>query len=156
MAAAVPRSAPRVVSAHQVSVDSLDAGATTREMTRASARSRSGQTGPSSAGSPSLTAMACAGGDVPVRQRPQDRRCLRGGDQRGAFQRRLDRVGHGFRQPGQVGQRLVLDPGAVAVGAPQVPGLVFVPLAFLVGVAAADPGHVHRRRLCCHDPHDIG
>ena len=39
--------------------------------------------------------------------------------------------------------------GAVSV-------MVFVPPAFLVGVAAADPGHVHRRRLSCHNPDDIG
>ena len=62
---AAPRSAPRVVSAHQVKVDSLDAGATTREMTRASVRSRSGQAGPSSAGSPSLTAMAWTAATCP-------------------------------------------------------------------------------------------
>ena len=62
---AAPRSAPRVVSAHQVSVDSLEAGATTREMIRASARSRSGQAGPSSAGSPSVLAMACTAATCP-------------------------------------------------------------------------------------------
>ena len=62
---AAPRSAPRVVSSHQVRVDSLEAGATTREMIRASARSRSGQAGPSSAGSPSLTAIAWTAATCP-------------------------------------------------------------------------------------------
>jgi len=55
----MPRSAPSVVSAHQVRVASLEAGASTREMTRPSARSRARQGGPSSAGRPSLAAMAC-------------------------------------------------------------------------------------------------
>src|SRR5712691_13437 len=95
-AAAMPRSAPSVVSAHQVRVDSLDAGATTREMTSASARSRSAQAGPSNAGRPSFA--------------------------------------------------------AIPVGAPQVGGLVLAAPALLVGVAAADPGHVHRRRLTSHTP----
>ena len=107
-------------------------------------------------GQPELDGHRVDGGDVPVRQRPQDRHRAGGGHQGGAFQRRLDRVDHGLRQPGQVRQRLVADFAAVAVGAPQVPGLVVAPLSFLVGVAAADPGHVHRRRLSCHDPDDIG
>ena len=61
----VPRSAARVVSAHQAKVDSLDAGATTREMIRASARSRSGPAGPSSAGRPSLAAIAWTAATCP-------------------------------------------------------------------------------------------
>ena len=107
-------------------------------------------------GQPELDGHRVDGGDVPVRQRPQDRHRAGGGHQGGAFQRRLDRVDHGLWQPGQVRQRLVPHLAAVAVGAPQVPGLVVAPLSFLVGVAAADPGHVHRRRLSCHDPDDIG
>ena len=59
----------------------------------------------------------------------------------------IDRL---VRQPGQAGQRLVPDLAAVAVGAPQVPRFVVVPLSLLVHVAAADPGHVHRRRLLAH------
>ena len=54
-----------MVSAHQVSVDSLDAGATTREMISASTRSRSRLAGPSSAGSPSFTAIACTAATCP-------------------------------------------------------------------------------------------
>ena len=46
-------------------MDSLEAGATTREMTSASARSRSAQAGPSSAGRPSLTAIACTAATCP-------------------------------------------------------------------------------------------
>ena len=46
-------------------MDSLEAGATTREMISASARSRSAQAGPSSAGSPSLAAMACTAATCP-------------------------------------------------------------------------------------------
>jgi len=46
-------------------VDSLEAGATTREMIRASARSRSAQAGPSSAGRPSFTAIACTAATCP-------------------------------------------------------------------------------------------
>ena len=67
-ALATPRSAPRVVSAHQASVASLDAGATTREMTSASARSRSAQAGPSSAGQAQPGRHRVDRGDVPVRQ----------------------------------------------------------------------------------------
>ncbi len=62
---ATPRSAPSVVSSHHASVDSFEPGATTREMIRASARSRCGQAGPSSAGSPSLAAMACTAATWP-------------------------------------------------------------------------------------------
>ncbi len=61
----MPRSAPRVVSAHQVEVDSLLAGATTREMTSASARSRCRPAGPSSAGRPSPAAIACTAATCP-------------------------------------------------------------------------------------------
>ena len=61
----IPRSVPRVVSAHQASVDSLDAGATTREITSASARSRSAQAVPSNDGRPSFTAIACTAATCP-------------------------------------------------------------------------------------------
>jgi hypothetical protein len=57
-ASAAPRSAPSVVSAHQVSVDSFEHGRTTLDTISATARSRSAQAGPSKAGSPSLPAMA--------------------------------------------------------------------------------------------------
>ena len=59
------QAAPSVVSLHQVSVDSLEAGATTREMTSPSARSRCGQAGPGSAGRPSLAAIACTAATCP-------------------------------------------------------------------------------------------
>ena len=61
----MPRSAPRVASDHQVRVDSLEAGAATREMIRASARLRSGHAGPSSAGRPSFAAIACTAATCP-------------------------------------------------------------------------------------------
>ncbi len=61
----MPRSAPRVVSAHQARADSFEAGRATREMISASARSRSAQAGPSSAGSPSFTAIACTAATCP-------------------------------------------------------------------------------------------
>src|SRR6266480_3221028 len=64
-APATPRSSPRVVSAHHVRVDSLEAGAVTREMTRARARSRCRPAGPSRAGSPSSLAMACTAATWP-------------------------------------------------------------------------------------------
>ena len=64
-APATPRSAPSVVSAHQVSVDNLEAGATTREMISASARSRCRPAGPSRAGRPSVRAMACTAATCP-------------------------------------------------------------------------------------------
>src|SRR6266481_5194685 len=69
-ASLTPRSAPRVVSAHQVSVDSLEPGLTTREMISARARSRWRPAGPSSAGSPSLAAMACTAATWPCGSDP--------------------------------------------------------------------------------------
>jgi hypothetical protein len=91
-------------------------------------------------------------GDVPVRQRPGDRHRLPGRDQRRAFQRGLDQADGLLAQPGQVGQGLVPHRAAVAPGAAQVGRLVFAAAALLVGVAAANPGHVHRSRLPCHTP----
>ncbi len=58
-----------MVSSHQVRVDSLEPGRTTREMISASARSR-GQAGPSSAGSPSLAAIAAAAATWPCGSDP--------------------------------------------------------------------------------------
>ena len=46
-------------------MDSLEPGATTREMTSASARFRWRPAGPSSAGSPSLAAIACTAATCP-------------------------------------------------------------------------------------------
>ncbi len=65
VAPSTERSAPRVTSDHQVSVDSFEAGAATREITRASARSRSGRAGPGSLGRPSCTAIACTAATWP-------------------------------------------------------------------------------------------
>ena len=87
-----PRSAPRVVSAHQVKVDSLEPGLTTREMISARARSRCGPAGPSSAGRPSFAGHGVHGGDVAVRQRPGDGDRLGGGDQLLALQPGVDQV----------------------------------------------------------------
>ena len=64
-APATPRSAPSVASAHQVRVDSSGPGRTTREMTRAIARSRCRPGGPSRAGRPSVRAMACTAATCP-------------------------------------------------------------------------------------------
>ena len=64
-ASATPRSPPRVVSFHQVRVDSLEPGRTTREMISARARSRARPAGPSSAGRPSVTAVACTAATCP-------------------------------------------------------------------------------------------
>ncbi len=64
-APATLRSGPRVTSSHQPIVDSLEAGRSTREMTSAYARSRSGPGGPSSAGNPSSRAMACTAAACP-------------------------------------------------------------------------------------------
>ena len=46
-------------------MDSLEAGATTRDTTSASARSRGRPAGPSRAGSPSLAAIACTAATCP-------------------------------------------------------------------------------------------
>ena len=64
-APATPRSPPSVASAHQVRVDSFEAGLTTREMISARARSRCRPAGPSSAGRPSLAAIACTAATCP-------------------------------------------------------------------------------------------
>ena len=69
-ASATPRSAPRVVSSHQVRVDSFEPGRTTREMIRARARSRGRPAGPSSAGRPSSRAMACTAATCPCGSDP--------------------------------------------------------------------------------------
>jgi len=128
----MPRSAPSVTSGHQVSVASLDAGATTQEMIKPSARSRSAQAGPSRSAMPSLTAIAstaatcpCGSDRVIVIARPAGR------DQRGALQRRLDRSDCLLAQPGQVRQGLVLHLAGVAVGVPQVGRLVLAVAALL-------------------------
>ena len=55
---ATPRSTPSVVSAHQDSVASFDAGASTRDTINARARSRDRPAGPSSAGQPQRRACA--------------------------------------------------------------------------------------------------
>ena len=65
LASATPRSAPRVVSAHQARVASLEPGLATREMTSARARSRCRPAGPSSAGRPSFAAIACTAATCP-------------------------------------------------------------------------------------------
>ena len=93
------------------------------------------------------------GGDVPVGQRPRDgdRRSVAGRGEGLAFQCGLDRVDHVVGELRQVGEGLVADLAAVAVGAAQQTRLVLAPLSLLVGVRALDPGHVHRRRLLHHD-----
>ena len=55
---ATPRSAPKVVSAHQRVVASLEAGLATRATINARARSRSAQAGPSRAARPRRSAIA--------------------------------------------------------------------------------------------------
>ena len=58
------------MSSHQVRVDSLEAGLTTREMTSARARSRGRHAGPSSAGRPSSRAIACTAATCPCGSDP--------------------------------------------------------------------------------------
>jgi len=65
-APSTPRSVPSVVSAHQVSVGSFEAGAAAREMTRASARPRR-RTAAEQRGHAEFHAIACTAGDVAVR-----------------------------------------------------------------------------------------
>ena len=91
-ASATPRSAPRVVSAHQVKVDSLEPGLTTREMIRARARSRCAARRAEQRGQAQLAGHGVHGGDVPVRQRPGDGDRLAGGDQLLALQPGVDQV----------------------------------------------------------------
>ena len=69
---ATPRSAPKVTSDHQARVDSLEAGAATREMTRASARSRCPARRAEQRGQPQLGCHGMHRGDVPMRQRAGD------------------------------------------------------------------------------------
>ena len=148
----MPRSGPSVMSPHQAIVDSFEPGCATREMISASARSRCRPAGPSSAGKPSLRAIAYAAATCPC---GTDRATLTaaspGGNEDLALQRGLDRVHHAARHLRQVRERLVPDFPAVAVGAAQQPRLVFPLAALLVGVRALDPGHVHRRRLLHHE-----
>ena len=146
----MPRSAPSVVSAHQVRVDSLEAGATTREMISASARSRARPAGPSRAGSPSLAAMACTAATWPCGTDRVIVTACAGRDQPLTLQRRLDRGGRLDRQRGQVGQRLMADLAAVAVGAADQDRLIDPLLAGLRHVGALVPGYVHRAASCRH------
>ena len=125
VASSMPRSAPSVESPHQARVDSFEPGVTTREMIRARARSRCRPAGPSSAGRPSLRAIACTAATCPCgSDRAMRDRRLAGRDEGLAFQRGLDRVHDVVRHLRQVRQRLVPDFPAVAVGAAQQPRLV--------------------------------
>jgi hypothetical protein len=92
-------------------------------------------------------------GDVPVRDRPgdRDRRRPAGQDERIVLQRGLDQVDHVAGQLRQVGEGLVADFAAVAVGAAQQPRLVLPPLFLPVGVQALNPGYMYRGRLLHHD-----
>ena len=93
------------------------------------------------------------GGDVPVRQRPGDGDRLGGGDQLAALQPRVDQVDDVVRQRGQVGDGLVLDCAAVAVGAPQVRRGVVLAAALLVHVAGlADSDYVDFPAGSRHSP----
>jgi hypothetical protein len=102
---------PSVVSAHQVSVDSF------RRRGRHPGDDQREHQVPLRAGRAQQRRQAefhghrVHGGDVAVRQRPGDRHRLPGRRQRGAGQRRLDRVDDLLGQAGQVRQRLVPDPG---------------------------------------------
>src|SRR5262249_36363100 len=147
---AAPRSAPRVVSAHQVSVDSLDAGATTRAVISASARSRWRQAGPSRAGSPSAPAIACTAATCPCGSEPVMLTACPRRPRGGALRRRRARVAPGVGRPGRAGGGLVPDLAAGGGGAPRVAGLVVGAAPLFVHMAAADPGHMHRRTLLAH------
>ena len=140
-----------MVSAHQVRVDSLEAGATTREMIRARARSRVPARRAEQRGQAQLRGHGVHGGDVAVRQRPGDGDRLGGGDQLLAFQPGVDQVDDVVRQRGQVGHGLVLDLAAVAVGAAQVRRGVVLAAALLVHVPGlADSDYVNLPAISRH------
>jgi hypothetical protein len=72
------------------------------------------------------------GGGVAVRQRPGDGDRPIGGDQLLAFEAGVDQVDDVAGQRGEVGDGLVLDLAAVAVGAAQVGRGVVLAVALLV------------------------
>ena len=150
LAPSTARSAPRVVSAHQVRVDSFEPGATTLEMTRARARSRCRPAGPSRAGSPSFAAMACTAATCPCGSDPVMCHRPPGRDQPLALQRGLDRPDRLGRQRRQVRQRLMPDLAALAVGPAHQHRLIHPPLPGLRHIGALVPGYVHRAAACCH------
>ena len=90
-------------------------------MIRASARSRWRPAGPSRAGRPSSLAMACTAAAWPCGADPVMVTALAAGTKPPAFEAGVDQVDDVAGQRGQVGDRLVLDLAAVAVGAAQVP-----------------------------------
>ncbi len=93
------------------------------------------------------------GGDVAVRQRPGDGDRLAGRDQMPALQSRVDQVDDVVRQDGEVGDGLVLDLAAVAVGAPQVRRGVVLAAALLVHVPGlADSDYVYLPASLRHTP----
>ena len=140
-ASATPRSAPRVVSSHQVRVDSLEPGLTTREMISARARSRCRPAGPSRAGRPRVRAVAWTAATWPCGSDPVMVTASAAGTSCWPFRPGVDQVDDAVRQGGQVGHGLVLDRAAVAVGAAQV-GRGVVPAAALLvhvpGLADSD------------------
>jgi len=100
-------------------------------------------------------------GDVPVRQRPGNGHRVPGGHELLAFEAGVDQVDDVIRQRGDVGDGLVLDLAAVAVGAAQV-GRGVVPAAALLvdvpGLADSDyvdfPAALRHNQtiaLCAHD-----
>ena len=124
-----------MVSSHQVRVDSLEPGWTTREMISARARSRCAAGRAKQRGQAQGARHGVRGGDVAVRQRPGDGDRVAGGDQLLAFQPGVDQVDDVAGQGGQVGHGLVLDLAAVAVGAAQVGRGVVLAAALLVDVS---------------------
>ena len=129
---------------HQVRVDSLEAGWTTREMISARARSRAWPAGPSRAGRPSSRAMACTAATWPCGSDRVMVTVLGGGDQLLALEPGVDQVDDVAGQRGQVGHGLVLDLAAVAVGAAQVGRGVVLAAALLVDVPGlADSDYVN-------------
>jgi hypothetical protein len=83
-----------VVSGHQASVDSFDAGPITREMISASARSRARHGGPSRPGKPSWCAIAATAATCPCGSDPGDGELAAGRHQLRALQPRVDPVDH--------------------------------------------------------------
>ena len=139
-----------MVSSHQVRVDSLEPGATTREMTRARARSRARPAGPSRAGSPSLAAIACTAATCPCGSDPVMVTACPAGTSRSPFSVASIAATACVRQRRQVGQRLVPDLAAVAVGPAHQHRLIHPLLAGLRHIRALVPGYVHRAAAYCH------
>ena len=152
MRSATPRSAPRVVSAHQVRVDSLEPGPHDPGDDQRQRQVPLGAGRAEQRGQAQLHRGRVHGGDVPVRHRGGDRHRLPGRHQPLALQGRLDRIDRLGRQRRQVRQRLMPDLAAVAVGAAHQHRLIHPLLAGLRRIRPPVPGYMHRAAACRHNP----